>query len=51
MALLDNSHPQSKDIELKDGVLRTNGALVSMKVPDGWSAKMMLFIVFITAPQ
>lgn len=40
MALLDNRQQASKDLELKDGVLRTNGALISMKVPEGWSGIM-----------
>lgn len=40
MALLGNREPTSKDLQLSDGVLRTTGALVSMKVPDGWSASM-----------
>lgn len=41
MALLDNRHRATKSLELKDGVLRTNGALVSMKVPEGWSGTML----------
>lgn len=41
MALLDNREPVSKELTLTDGVLRTNGALVSMRVPEGWSAKLM----------
>lgn len=40
MALLDNKNPTTKQVALKDGVLKTTGALVSMKVPDGWSALM-----------
>lgn len=38
MALLGNSNNwTSKALTLKDGVLRTNGALVSMNVPDNWT--------------
>ncbi len=38
MALLDNKNPTTKQVALKNGVLQTNGALVSMDVPSGWSA-------------
>ncbi len=38
MALVGNINWKSKALTLKDGVLRTNGALVSMNVPDTWTA-------------
>lgn len=41
MALLDNRDMASRELALKGGVLKTNGALVSMNVPSGWSAKML----------
>lgn len=41
MALLDNRDLASRELALKDGVLKTDGALVSMSVPNGWSAKML----------
>lgn len=37
MALLNDSSRTSKELSLKNGVLKTNGALVSIKVPDGWT--------------
>ena len=40
MALLDNSSSVAKDLSLSDGVLRTNGALVSIQAPSGWTASM-----------
>lgn len=38
MALLDNKLPTTSQLTLKNGLLKTNGALVSMSVPTGWSA-------------
>jgi hypothetical protein len=38
MALLDNKNPTTKQVALKNGVLQTNGALVSIDFPSGWSA-------------
>lgn len=40
MALLGNSRGTSKPITLNDGLLKTNGALVSIKVPSDWTASI-----------
>ncbi len=39
MALLDNSKPTSQEISLKNGVLRTNGALAHIQAPSNWLAR------------
>lgn len=41
MALLDSRNLTSKELVPKNGLLKTNGALTKMNVPDGWSAKMI----------
>ncbi|MCA9803720.1 MAG: hypothetical protein KC777_17235 [Cyanobacteria bacterium HKST-UBA02] len=51
MALLGNARPHSKAISLDDGVLRTNGGLVSMKAPPGWTASMTIRKIYPGAPQ
>ncbi len=38
MALLNDSSRTSKELSLENGVLKTNGALVSIKAPAGWTA-------------
>lgn len=38
MALLNNKNWTSEALSLKDGVLKTNGALVSMQAPANWTA-------------
>lgn len=40
MALLDNSQTGVQDLVLKNGLLKTNGALVSMQVPPNWIARV-----------
>ncbi len=40
MALLNNSNRITKELSLHDGVLKTNGALVSMQISAGWAASM-----------
>ncbi len=39
MALLDHRNLTSEELVLKGGLLKTNGALTKMNVPNGWSAK------------
>lgn len=40
MALPDNRNPTSRELSLEDNVLKTNGALVSIQAPPGWSASI-----------
>ena len=50
MALLDNSQPDTNNLVLKNGVLRTNGALVSMQVTNNWIANVSTKSVHPTLP-
>lgn len=40
MALLDNNPGTSRELDVTDGVLKTNGALVSIAVPSDWTASI-----------
>ncbi|HNB20866.1 MAG TPA: hypothetical protein PKZ32_00515 [Candidatus Melainabacteria bacterium] len=40
MALLDNSQGTTRELVLKDGVLRTDGAVASITAPRDWTASM-----------
>lgn len=45
MAIIGNSQPTVVDVSIKDGLLKTNGALVSMQVPAAWIAKKSTKVV------
>lgn len=45
MALVGNSRPHTVPVELKDQLLKTNGALVSMKGPPQWTCSQTTYFV------
>lgn len=51
MALLSSNNKESKKLMLENGILKTNGALVSIRPPDGWYASMTSTFVHPELPR